>query len=338
MKQVIKYGLILISLLVFIVDGKCQQMPVYSQYTMNYFLINPAIAGSDGYTSINLTAHEQWIGFPGSPKTHALSAQTRVLRNSFISRGNKVKKRGKYGSRSGRVGLGGYVYNDHLGLIDRTGMQLAYAYHIKMDDTQLSFGLSMNAYQFRINYNDIEAPQEDMDPLIEAARRNVFIPDANFGAYYATQDYYVGFSASDLLQSSLKLPGSNVTGYKIQRTYSLMGGYKFSLGKTVKRRPSKKYEIELEPNMLLKLSEFGAMQLDLGTKVHIGEDYWAGLNYRTKNSLIVFGGLKIDKFYIGYAFDYSFSDIMRHTYGSHEISAAMKRGENVRRYRWLNPF
>jgi hypothetical protein len=33
--------------------------------------------------------------------------------------------------RSGNVGVGGYIYNDRSGLIDRTGMQLSYAYHIE---------------------------------------------------------------------------------------------------------------------------------------------------------------------------------------------------------------
>ena len=43
-------------------SGYSQQLPVYSQYMMNKFLINPAVAGSEGYTSFNLTAREQWIG------------------------------------------------------------------------------------------------------------------------------------------------------------------------------------------------------------------------------------------------------------------------------------
>lgn len=33
-----------------------QQVPLYSQYMMNGFLLNPAVAGSEGYTAINLTA------------------------------------------------------------------------------------------------------------------------------------------------------------------------------------------------------------------------------------------------------------------------------------------
>ena len=77
------YLLLLGSLLLTNAFG--QQLPVYSQYMMNMFLINPAIAGADGYTSVNLTAREQWLGLPDSPSTQALSFQTRLLKRSYIS-------------------------------------------------------------------------------------------------------------------------------------------------------------------------------------------------------------------------------------------------------------
>ncbi|MFP4367101.1 MAG: type IX secretion system membrane protein PorP/SprF, partial [Bacteroidales bacterium] len=59
-----------------------QQMPMYSQYMMNRFLINPAVAGYDGLTTLNLTAREQWMGLPYSPRTVALSADARLIKSS----------------------------------------------------------------------------------------------------------------------------------------------------------------------------------------------------------------------------------------------------------------
>ena len=134
---------------------EAQQLPLYSQYMMNKFLINPAVAGSEGYTAFNLTAREQWIGLKYSPKTHAFSAQTRILKNSFIARGTSVRRNGKSSSRSGKVGLGGYVFNDQSGLVNRTGLQLTYAYHISFRRGQLSFGLSGSFYQFRVDREKI---------------------------------------------------------------------------------------------------------------------------------------------------------------------------------------
>jgi hypothetical protein len=50
------------------------------------------------------------------------------------------------------------------------------------------------------------------------------------------------------------------------------------------------------------------------------------------------GGIKIDKIHIGYAFDYNMSAIGARSLGSHEITAAFKFGDNVKRYRWLNRY
>ena len=44
-----------------------QQVPMYSQYIMNGFLVNTSFAGRDGYTTVNLTVREQWVGMAGSP-------------------------------------------------------------------------------------------------------------------------------------------------------------------------------------------------------------------------------------------------------------------------------
>ena len=90
-----------------------QQLPQYSQYMMNKFLINPAVAGSEGYTAFNLTAREQWIGLENSPRTFALSAQTRVLKNSFISKGAAVRKKRAAASRGGKIGLSLNIVGTH---------------------------------------------------------------------------------------------------------------------------------------------------------------------------------------------------------------------------------
>lgn len=304
-----------------------QQIPLYSQYTFNGFLINPAIAGSEGYTALNLTAREQWLGIPNSPKTHAVSIQTRMLRDSYIGRSLKIKKRMQIASRSGRVGLGGYVYNDMSGLIIRTGFQLTYGYHIRMKESQLSLGVSVNAYEFRINRQAIVTGEED-DPLILETKFNTFVPDANFGVYYVNRYFYAGASVSDMMQAALKLSGPATTQYKLMRHYFLMAGYKAPVADN----------FTLEPSFLLKASQNGAVQLDIGSKVYYKEDYWAGMAYRTGNALIFMLGMKVDKYYFGYAFDYSLSHIMSRTFGTHEFMVAAKFGDNARRYRWLNRF
>ena len=58
----------------------CPALPLYSQYLYNKFLINPAHAGSDGYTSLNLTVREQWVGYAGAPRTCLLKLADKDLK------------------------------------------------------------------------------------------------------------------------------------------------------------------------------------------------------------------------------------------------------------------
>ncbi len=324
-KQYIKGAIFIVILLVHPLSrADAQQLPLYSQYMMNKFLLNPAVAGSEGYTSFNITAREQWIGIQDSPKTHSFSAQTRILRNSFVTKTASVKKKERGASRSGKVGLGGYVFNDQTGLVNRTGLQLTYSYHIPIERGQLSFGLSGTAYQFKVDREKIRLYEEN-DILITEFDNQLFVPDANIGVYYSNPLFYAGLSASQLFQASLKFGKSGYENFRLLRHYYLIGGYNMDINDY----------LVFEPSLLLKTSELWNFQLDLTAKAYFYEDYWAGISFRTGNALVIMGGLKVDKFYFGYAFDYTLSSIMKRSYGSHEFMLAMKLGDSARRYKWL---
>jgi type IX secretion system PorP/SprF family membrane protein len=133
-KDMIRFRSIVSSIVLFFIFGisGAQQVPMYSQYIMNGFLVNPSFAGRDGYTSVNLTVREQWTGMNQAPSTYALSFQTRILKNSYISKSTAVKRRLIRPTKGGQVGVGGYVFNDNMVLW--TGIQAAYAYNITLGD------------------------------------------------------------------------------------------------------------------------------------------------------------------------------------------------------------
>jgi type IX secretion system PorP/SprF family membrane protein len=302
-----------------------QQLPVYSQYMMNKFLLNPAVAGSEGYTAVNLTTRKQWIGVKEAPLTFAASAQTRILKKNYIKKRDKVKKRGQNSSRAGQVGLGGYLFEDRNGLVGRTGMQLTYAYHIPLENGQLSFGLSGTMWQFRIRKEDARLFDPD-DELFNSIDNGMFIPDANVGVYYSDERMYAGFSADQLFQSSLKFGGEGFERYKLHRHFYLMGGYNFELTS----------DIIMVPSVLLKTTQQFAFQMDLSAKAYFYQDYWAGISFRTGSALVLMGGVQVDKFFFGYAMEFTLGNLRSHSYGTHEIIIAMKLGDNARRYKWLN--
>lgn len=319
-----------ISLLVFVGTASFgQQLPLYSQYLYNKFLINPAVAGSDGYTSVSLTAREQWVGYSGAPRTFSFSWQTRILKKSFILRQTRVKRQVFRPKSDGKVGFGGYVFSDKNGLVQRTGFQVAYAYHMWVQkSTQLSLGLAFTGYYYKIDEKLINFEDPNEPWLNNNLRHGIFVPDMSFGAYLLNSKYSFGFSADQLSEASAKIGGPAYKNYTMSRQYYLFGSYDF---------PEGIYTI-IQPAFLIKMSEQLKPQADIGVTYIYNQGFWAGLAYRTSGALIANIGVKYQNIFFGYAFDYTLQEIQSITYGSHEITVALKFGDNSRRYRWLDRY
>jgi hypothetical protein len=146
-----------------------QQLPIYSQYTFNKFLLNPATAGSDGYTTISLVAREQWLGFKGTPKTHAVTIDSRLLRNSFISKNASVRKKKRLSSRSGRVGWAAHVL---MIIMDHGSLWEEGLYLTILQLTRVSSPLDLDSHQFKLNKDKVDLG-DDFQSIIES-RHNLF--------------------------------------------------------------------------------------------------------------------------------------------------------------------
>jgi type IX secretion system PorP/SprF family membrane protein len=309
-----------------------QQQPIYSQYMMNPYLLNPAIAGYQGITEFNLTAREQWLGYSEGPSTYALSGQTRLLKTSFRNRNRMIKSKVRRRRPSGRVGFGGYIFNDINGSIRRTGFQGTYAYHIYVRDIQFSAGVSLSAFQFKADVKTSDLYDPINDPLIVAGKVNADLsPDANLGFLVSGDNFYAGFSATSLFQSSIQFGiGNSQSAYRLVRHYYLLGGYKIQ---------EKRSDYGFEPSVMLTFTEKLSWSLDLNSKVYYKENYWAGLSFRTTGTAIVMFGMNYQQFYFGYAYDYTWGEVTTfNRMGSHEIMVGMRLGDSARRYRWLNRF
>ena len=136
---------------------------------------------------------------------------------------------------------------------------------------------------------------------------------------------------SQLFRGVLTLGNSSNNARTELGHYFLTGGIKFIM-------PNNNWIIE--PSALIKSSDmlFKAAQMDLTTRVRYKEDYWAGLSWRTGDAIILMMGLKYDRFIFAYAFDFTLTDIRKQSFGSHEITLAVKFGESARRYRWINSY
>ncbi len=319
---------IYITFILFCSYGIAQQTPLYSQYILNEFVINPSVAGIDGMTSINLTGRRQWLGWEFAPRTYSASVSTRVLKSPQPFLGSKKVGTKLRKSPSGKVGLGASLLSDRNGAIVRTGINLTYAYHLMIEQSQLSFGLSFLVQQFKIDQSLAALDLRSSDPLQGVIGKSSYIPDAAFGINYSANKINTGISIFQIFQSPVKYNGREVYFRELKqvRHYYFTGTYKEQF--------LDKKDWEYEPSVIIRGTENLQGSADISVRFIYKRQYWAGLSVRTSGDFVLLMGTKLDKFYFGYSFDYGLSEISRSSYGSHEALMAIKLGDSKRRYRY----
>lgn len=294
-----KYLLVLVFILITLGTVlKAQQLPLYSQYMLNDFFINPAIAGSKSYSPVVLSVHKQWVGINDSPSTQTVSGHTMLANNN--------------------VGLGAIIFNDNFGPESHTGVQAIYSYHFNIDrDNKISLGLAAIAFQYKMDQRFFNLTVYD-DPAITYMVEKTIVPDATFGVYSYGRNYWAGITASHLFESRLKI-NRNLDENTMVRHYFVMGGYRFEFPNSP--------QFEIEPSMLMKMTEVTPPQFDINLKMYYDKDYWFGFSIRPQDSFVTCIGIKINQYYFGYAYDFTFSDLSSYTIGSQEFVFGMNIGE-----------
>jgi len=316
--------ILIISLLMLSTESSySQQSQPYTQYLFNRFILNPASCGADGYTSIGLVTKNQWVGFKDAPANQIFTVQFRMPHEGFGGTRRNYKRLSLE-----NVGLGVALFNDMRGPIRTTGGQLTYAYHLELYTGQLSFGLSTSIFQLYIDREKINT-ELGYDKYLDANKLSSFIPEAATGVHYTDKDYYVGFSASNLFQSYLTFGGRSSSDYKLEREYIFLGGYVFDLN----------IEWSLVPGTQLKFTEHGAFQIDINAMAYYFDKFWCGLSYKSGGGGAFGGtsmlfGVRLNEYRIGYAFDFTLSNIQRYSFGSHELMVSIAFGQDGKFYRY----
>jgi type IX secretion system PorP/SprF family membrane protein len=268
-----------------------QQIPLYTQYNVNGFTINPAYAGSKDIYEIRSSYRAQWTDFPTAPKTYVASATT----------GFK------------RAGFGLLAFNDESGSISRTGFLGAYAYHIPLFlDYKMSIGISMKYLQYRLSTKDIEDKLVLDNAIISAVNgRGRF--DGTLGFYFYNENLYFGLSAPNLIQTQFEEDG--VSGSQLSdvtRHYFGLIGYEFDFD-----------GISIEPSVLLRQVQAAPSQVEVNLKVwFLDKQLMLGSSYRTSEKTVVgLAGFAMDSFRFFYSYDLSFNNLANYHGGSHEFTA-----------------
>jgi type IX secretion system PorP/SprF family membrane protein len=268
-----------------------QQLPQYSQFMLNDYVLNPAVAGSRPQFEARALNRSQWTGITDAPRTFTLSVQG-PLKNPHI-------------------GLGGYLYTDNVGPTRRTGAQFSYTYHLFLNETlKLGLGVSMGAQQFAIDGSKIELA-EDNDPALYSELNSQTVFDAKFGALLYADNFYVGFTFPQLLQNEIKLYDSVEQDFnKLEDHYYLMAGYTYEINEM----------FAFEPHLTIKYVAPTPVKWEAGARLHYDDMIWLGGSYRSNDAGIIMAGFEYrEAITIGYSYDFTTSDLRNYADATHEI-------------------
>ncbi len=273
-----------------------QQLPQYSQYILNRYVINPASAGSENYFLGQTNYRTQWEGVQDAPRTYILSVNG-PLKNK-------------------NMGIGGYLFTDVTGPTRRNGFSLSYAYHLKLNESlKLSMAVNGGLLQYAIDGSEISL-EDESDPIRSNINEKNLFPDAGFSLYLYADDYYFGASAPQLIQNEIDFKKSLVdpTG-RLVNHYFITAGYVYGINS----------DFDVEPNFLLKYVKPLPLQYEFTLRGIYQEKLWLGLSYRQKDAYVLMAGYNLHgNLAIGYSYDIIQSDLQNYSTGSHELMLSIK--------------
>jgi type IX secretion system PorP/SprF family membrane protein len=271
-----------------------QQDPLSSHYMFNTLTYNPGFAGISGMICATALNRQQWVGFKGAPSTTVFNISAPVSPFKINS------------------GVGLLIESDNVGFDKDINLSASYSYLMDAGPGKLGIGLSLGMLNktlsptWQIPSGDAHTPASG-DPLIPENKESYVAFDAGFGVYYKTEKYYGGFSVTHLNQAKIRY--SKGTPY-VSRHYYITAGYLLQLP-----NPS----LELIPSVFA-LSDGRVAQFTITSIIRYNKKAWGGVSYRAGDALIGMVGFELyNGLRLGYAYDFTLSDMNKNTSGSHEF-------------------
>lgn len=303
---------------------EAQTIGQFTMWNQNHYIVNPAAAGNLDYFDVAVGYRRQWAGIKEAPKTiyatgHTVLNRPKTFERSAL-RGSETEnlstyKKGKNLSKPMvKHALGGKISSNEFGAFKKTEATLTYALHLPLfKDVSLSFGLSGGLNNYGLNESRINAIQEN-DPIVNAylSGENSNKLNIDAGTYIYSDKFFLGYSANQILQNDLDIADVNITSglSSVEIHHFLIGGYNFDLSNNLR----------LTPNVIAKSIKNNPESLDFNATLTYKESIYGGLTFRTTDAISLMGGVQLSNlFRMGYAYDYTMSELKAQSNGSHEI-------------------
>jgi type IX secretion system PorP/SprF family membrane protein len=284
-----KYLYILTLLLAGNLNSFAQQQPVTDLYIFEGLTINPAFAGSQVQFSTTAIHRDQWVNFPGSPVTDMFSTHTSFLKSRF--------------------GAGLMFTNDRIGIHNDLGLYGSFAYRIVTKDLVFSMGLQAGFNNIRTDFNKLNL-KDQADVLLNGLVQ-AWNPNFGIGFYLNNDDSFIGLSVPYLINSSALDVEGVLSEVRRYRYYYLYGG-------TTLLKSNRNFQIK--PSALLRFQEGAPITFDVTLSMVFYQTLKFGTNYRLNDHISLLFELELlEQLHLGYAYEYTLSDIAQYSQGTHEI-------------------
>ncbi len=285
---------VLFSLVLLSIQSNAQQDPQFTQYMYNMSVVNPAYAtANEDILNIGGLYRTQWVGLEGAPKTGSFFAHTPI---------------------NEKIELGISFTNDNIGdVISENNIYADFAYVLPLGlDSKLSLGLKAGFTFFNANFDGfiLNSGNSSTDVAFNENISKTF-PNIGIGAFYFTDNYYLGLSAPNMLTTTHLEPENGVKSTGVQDIhYFITGGYVFDINEDLKFKPA----------FMAKAVKGSPLAIDITANVLINEKLEAGLGYRLEDAISALINFRISPdLRVGYSYDFTTTNLGDFNSGSHEI-------------------
>lgn len=261
-----------------------QQDPSYTLYRNNMNIINPAYAGTNGFTELNLNIRSQWVNLKGSPETQSISFAKPL---------------------NDKIGIGFSIVNDKIDVIKETDFAVDFSYRVQVSESSnLYLGVKAGGYTFRA---DLQSKAIGDPAFGENVSRFNGIFGA--GALLKVKKFYATLSIPNFLNGK-RVEGSEYSE-ATDKTHIFTGaGYTFDLNENV----------SFAPSVMGRFVKGAPSSVDLTGTFDLYDKVELGGSYRLDDSFSAIAIIKLgDWMRLGYAYEFTTSDVKDFSDGSHEI-------------------
>jgi len=277
-----KKSFYLLVFLVAVFAAKAQQNVQYSQFMLNDYGLNPAVAGTTKEIMFMVGRRVQWQGIALAPETNF---------------GSVTKSFGKKGYKRFWHGVGAYIEQDKYGVFTNKTASASYAIHLKLSAKYyLSFGIAAGIKSIAIT-NSI---YNENDPALMVRAPKVLLPDIIPGVYLYSKRLFAGVAVRNVYKNTLKQGGKEV-GTK-SRLYP--NAY-ITVGRKI---VSANYDFIFVPAVHVQTSFLTIPLANFNFMTYYRKRVGLGVTYRMHDAVSAMLQIRIfSNVVVGFAYDYTIS-------------------------------